>query len=225
MKSNSFACLHQQVAYEELFTNQPIYNNVPYEDDILNYEPFVTNGYSPAKHLNVKRHSAPNGSDHNSSIGSLNKSNFNGSSLSSRSNSDTSECSKNDVIYVSANAVKYSASKYGILMKREKILFVDHTKKYWSAVLSSTMYVYNGEKDLKPCSVIHLEGYTARDANGTSGNRNKDWIFEIVCPGKKSYQVMRVSLLLIEFIRLKKTVLITLYHALIIYYTLTICSL
>lgn len=200
MKSNSFACLHQQVAYEELFTNQPIYNNVSYEDDFLNYEPFVTNGYGSSKHSNVKRHSAPNGGDNNSSIGSLNKSIFNGSSLSSRSNSDTSESSKNDMIYVSANAVKYSASKYGILMKREKILFVDHTKKYWSAILSSTMYVYNGEKDLKPCSVIHLEGYTARDVNSITGNRNKDWIFEIVCPGIKSYQVMRISLLLLILI-------------------------
>lgn len=178
---------------------QPIYNNVPYEDDILNYEPFVMNGYCPPKHLNVaKRHSAPNGGggggggrDSNSSIGSLNKSALNGSSLSSRSNSDSSESSKSgDVIYVSANAVKYSASKYGILMKREKILFVDHTRKYWAAVLSSTMYVYNGEKELKPCLVVHLEGYTARDLNGSSGNRNKDWVFEVVCPGKKTYQVI-----------------------------------
>lgn len=188
MKSNSFACLHQQAAYEELCSNQPIYNN---EDDILDYEPFTTyNGYSPAKqHLNGKRHSAPNGGDSTSSIGSLHKSAMNSSSLSSRSNSDSSECSKSEVIYVSANAVKYSASKYGALMKREKILFVDHTRKYWAAVLSSTMYVYNGEKELKPCLVIHLEGYTARDANGSSGNRNKDWIFEVVCPGKKTYQV------------------------------------
>lgn len=183
MKSNSFACLHQQAAYEELCSNQPIYNN---EDDILDYEPFTTyNGYSSVKHLNGKRH---NGGD-SSSIGSLNKSAMNGSSLSSRSNSDSSECSKSEVIYVSANAVKYSASKYGVLMKREKILFVDHTRKYWAAVLSSTMYVYNGEKESKPCLVVHLEGYTARNANGSSGNRNKDWIFEVVCPGKKSFQV------------------------------------
>ncbi|VVC44908.1 Hypothetical protein CINCED_3A022943 [Cinara cedri] len=187
MKSNSFACLHQQAAYEELCTNQPIYNN---EVDILDYEPFTTcNSYSPTKPLNGKRHSAPNGrGDSALSMGSLNKSTMNGSSMSSRSNSDSSECSKSEVIYVSANAVKYSASKYGALMKREKILFVDHTRKYWAAVLSSTMYVYNGEKELKPCQVVHLEGYTARDANGSSGNRNKDWTFEVVCPGKKTYQ-------------------------------------
>ncbi|XP_001951600.1 uncharacterized protein LOC100161822 [Acyrthosiphon pisum] len=201
MKSNSFACLHQQAAYEELCSNQPIYNNVPYEDDILNYETFVTgcNGYSPPPkhHLNAKRHSAPNSGggggggitdNSNLSTGSLCKSALNGSSsLSSRSNSDSSESSKSEVIYVSANAVKYSASKYGPLTKREKILFVDHTKKYWAAVLSSTMYVYNGEKELKPCLVVHLEGYTARDA-ASSGNRNKDWVFEVVCPGKKTYQ-------------------------------------
>ncbi|XP_015369970.1 PREDICTED: uncharacterized protein LOC107166009 [Diuraphis noxia] len=196
MKSNSFACLHQQAAYEELSSNQPIYNNVPYEDDILNYETFVTdcNGYGPPSkyHLNAKRHSAPNGGgiadNSNLSTGLLNKSALNGSSsLSSRSNSDSSESSKSEVIYVSANAVKYSASKYGPLTKREKILFVDHTKKYWAAVLSSTMYVYNGEKELKPCLVVHLEGYTARDAAG-GGNRNKDWVFEVVCPGKKTYQ-------------------------------------
>ncbi|CAH1713884.1 uncharacterized protein LOC114127074 [Aphis gossypii] len=198
MKSNSFACLHQQAAYEELCSNQPIYNNVPYEDDILNYEPYVIgcNGYGPPSkhHLNAKRHSAPNSGgggiadNGNLSTGSLCKTALNGSSsLSSRSNSDSSESSKSEVIYVSANAVKYSASKYGPLTKREKILFVDHTKKYWAAVLSSTMYVYNGEKELKPCLVVNLEGYTARDAAG-GGNRNKDWVFEVVCPGKKTYQ-------------------------------------
>lgn len=181
-----------------MFLDQPIYNNVPYEEDDdvqLNYELLTAhNENSPPKKLNGKRHSAP--SDHNSysSLGSLNKCTSNGgsSSLGSQSNSDSSESSaKSDVIYVSANAVKYSASKYGILMKREKILFVDHTRKYWAAVLSSTMYVYSGEKELKPCLVIHLEGYTARDVNSVSGgNRNKDWTFEIVCPGKKSYQVL-----------------------------------
>jgi len=208
MKSNSFACLHQQAAYEELCSNQPIYNNVPYEDDILNYETFVTgcNGYGPPSkhHLTAKRHSAPNSGgggggggitdNSNLSTGSLSKSALNGSSsLSSRSNSDSSESSKSEGRYVSANAVKYSASKYGPLTKREKILFVDHTKKYWAAVLSSTMYVYNGEKELKPCLVVHLEGYTARDAAG-GGNRNKDWVFEVVCPGKKTYQVLRLCL-------------------------------
>jgi hypothetical protein len=77
-------------------------------------------------------------------------------------------------------------------MKREKILFVDHTKKYWAAVLSCTMYVYNGEKELKPCLVVNLEGYTARDAG--ANNRTKDWTFEVVCPGKKTYQVRCVAL-------------------------------
>lgn len=169
---------------------------MPYEDDygdddaLCSYEPFAANcgngcGPSKADALNTKRHS---GGDSGSSMGSLHKlSALNGSSLSSRSNSDSSESSKSEVVYVSANAVKYSASKYGALMKREKILFVDHTRKYWAAVLSSTMYVYNGEKEPKPCLVVHLDGYTARDATG--GNRNKDWVFEVVCPGKKSYQV------------------------------------
>lgn len=197
MKSNSFACLHQQAAYEELCMDQPIYNNVPYEDDdaLDNYEPFA----GPPRHLTAaKRHSAPDGGggggvDHCGGGSPLTKCALNGSSMSSRSNSDSSESSRSDVIYVSANAVKYSASKYGALMKREKILFVDHTKKYWAAVLSCTMYVYNGEKELKPCLVVHLEGYTARDANGAgANNRAKDWTFEVVCPGKKTYQVRRI---------------------------------
>jgi len=194
---------------------QPIYNNVPYEDDVLDYEPFAaTNGYGPPpKHLNAKRHSAPNGGggggDSNSSTGSLNKSALNGSSLSSRSNSDSSESSKSDVVYVSANAVRYSASKYGVLMKREKILFVDHTRKYWAAVLSSTMYVYNGEKEPKPCLVVHLEGYTARDLNGSGGSRNKDWVFEVVCPGKKTYQVSIRGFCLFSYRAMKREVVLT----------------
>lgn len=202
MKSNSFACLHQQVAYEELCTNQPIYNNVPYEENELNYELFAGNCYDNSPHnplkssAHDKRHSVSN-SDSSSQIGSsLIKCTLNSggsSSLSSsQSNSDSSESSsRSDIIFVSANAVKYSASKYGVLMKREKILFVDHTRKFWAAVLSSTMYVYNGEKEPKPCLVIHLEGYTARDSNiGVSGTKAKDWVFEIVCPGKKTYQVI-----------------------------------
>lgn len=219
-KSNSFACLHQQAAYEELCANQPIYNNVPYEeeddDDALdgpqNYEPFAatTNGgggggvggYRVGPNgggaRRDKRHSADHSSARSSSSSTASSSSLlspptskssAAAGLSSRSSSDSSESSSSrpDVVYVSANAVKYSASKYGVLTRREKILFVDHTRKYWAAVLSCTMYVYNGEKEPKPCLVIPVEGYAARDANG--GNKSKDCVFEIVCPGKKTYQV------------------------------------
>ncbi|XP_050536608.1 uncharacterized protein LOC126902923 isoform X2 [Daktulosphaira vitifoliae] len=198
MKSNSFACLHQQVAYEELCADdQPIYNNVPYEDEDLldNYESFsVGNGRgyirtdSKSISNSSKRHSGESTTGDDSSLGSSRCTLSKSVSLSSRSTSDSSESSKSEVIFVSANAVKYSASKYGVLLKRDKILFVDHTKKYWAAVLASTMYVYHGEKELKPCQVIHLEGYTARDANVGSITNKKDCVLELVCPGKKTYQ-------------------------------------
>ncbi|XP_050429881.1 uncharacterized protein LOC126839020 [Adelges cooleyi] len=208
IKSNSFACLHQQAAYEELCSDdQPIYNNVPYEEyDMLdNYEPFglpvCANGHTGRGSTggrqfekNAKRYSGESTNGDDSSLGSSRCTLSKSVSLSSRSNSDSSESSKSDVIFVSANAVKYSASKYGQLMKRDKILFVDHTKKFWAAVLASTMYVYHGEKEVKPCLVIHLEGYTARDANaGGPGSNKKDWALELVCPGKKTYQFIAQS--------------------------------
>lgn len=176
-KSNSIGCIHEP--YEDIAKiNEPTYIN---EIDIQNENDSyynITNDYCPLKYISENNHSASNSGD-----GESTKS----TSMESNQSIESYESFKSDP-YPSAITVKYSARIYGILMKRDKILFVDHSKKYWVAVMSSAMYVYNGEKELKPCLVVNLEGYTAREAIG--GNRNKTWSFEVVCPGKKSYQVI-----------------------------------
>lgn len=175
-KSNSFSCIHQ--AYEDIGKiNQPTYiNEGEIQDENDSY--YNTNDYCPLNYIRENSHSVSNSGDGGSTIST---------SIESSQSIESYESFKSDP-YPSAITVKYSARIYGTLMKRDKILFVDHSRKYWVAVISSAMYVYNGEKELKPCLVVNLDGYTARETIG--GNRNKTWVFEVVCPGKKSYQVI-----------------------------------
>ncbi|KAI5693660.1 hypothetical protein M8J76_005045 [Diaphorina citri] len=96
-----------------------------------------------------------------------------------------------EILSISASALKYSAARCGNLLKKEKILFVDHFKKYWVALVNGYLYLYNNDKDSKACSVINVEGdredggsvYTARP----SMSKEKEHLFEIVAPGQKTH--------------------------------------
>lgn len=107
---------------------------------------------------------------------------------SSRSGDDNAE-----VLTMSASAVRYSAVKYGILLRKEKFLFVDIMKQYWTALLGQVIYVYTNEKDNKPCLEINVTGYQARPVELRDSNK-KDCSFEIFSPGKRTYQVRTLSL-------------------------------
>lgn len=100
---------------------------------------------------------------------------------------------------VSLTMLRCSAIKFGQLYRREKIIFVEHVKKYWAALLGTVLYTYSSEKDNKPSTVINVDDYKARpikvgsfsNSSSTNGSTNgkKDFGFEIVCPGRKTYQV------------------------------------
>lgn len=89
---------------------------------------------------------------------------------------------------ISASAIKYSAIKSGLLFRKEKVLFVEHSKRLWVALLGTTLFVYNSEKDAKPIYSINVDEYTARPI-AVSYTNKKEFGFEIICPGKKTYQV------------------------------------
>lgn len=112
-----------------------------------------------------------------------------GNLLSTSSTSSTRSGDDNaEVLTMSASAVRYSAVKYGILMRKEKFLFVDKMKQYWVALLGQVIYVYTTEKDNKPCLEINVTGYQARPVELRDSNK-KDNSFEIFSPGKRTYQV------------------------------------
>lgn len=94
-----------------------------------------------------------------------------------------------EIMSISASAVKYSAVKCGPLFKKEKVLFVEHTKRLWVALLGTTLYVYTSEKDAKPIHNINVDEYNARPIAVSQSSKNKEFGFEIICPGKKTFQV------------------------------------
>lgn len=119
----------------------------------------------------------------NSSLSSLSASTKNLSSMNSNNV---------EILSISASALKYSAARCGNLLKKEKILFVDHFKKYWVALVSGYLYLYNTDKDSKASSVINVfceaEGtsiYVARPCMA----KEKENVLEIVAPGQKTHYV------------------------------------
>lgn len=89
---------------------------------------------------------------------------------------------------ISASAIRYSAIKCGTLIRKEKTLFFEHSKRLWAALLGTTLFVYNSEKDSKPVQNISVDEYNARPIAPTQINK-KEFGFEIVCPAKKTFQV------------------------------------
>ncbi|CAH0776329.1 unnamed protein product [Bemisia tabaci] len=97
-----------------------------------------------------------------------------------------------EVLSISASALKYSAIKHGVLARKERVLKAfEKVRKYWVGVLGHSLYIYTSEKDLRPTTVIDILGYSARPVSvkdPPNSSPKKDYTFEIVCPGKKTYQ-------------------------------------
>ncbi|CAH0394100.1 unnamed protein product [Bemisia tabaci] len=91
-----------------------------------------------------------------------------------------------------ANSSEYSAIKHGVLARKERVLKAfEKVRKYWVGVLGHSLYIYTSEKDLRPTTVIDILGYSARPVSvkdPPNSSPKKDYTFEIVCPGKKTYQ-------------------------------------
>lgn len=111
-----------------------------------------------------------------------------GSSASNNCSSKSTSNSQPEVLTVSASALRYSATKCGLLSRKEKFFFLDHYKQYWAGLLGHSLYVYSSDKDAKPILEVDVEGYQARPV-GLKDSPKKDSSFEIFCPGNKTYQV------------------------------------
>lgn len=112
--------------------------------------------------------------------------------LTASSKNLTSMNSNNvDILSISASALKYSAARCGNLLKKEKILFVDHFKKYWVALVNGYLYLYTSDKENKASSVINVaEGEGGSIYSGRpSMSKEKEHLFEIVAPGQKTHYV------------------------------------
>ncbi|XP_054267563.1 uncharacterized protein LOC128989635 [Macrosteles quadrilineatus] len=144
------------------------------------------NPSSPLANTPVQKPSLPsrptsNSNSERNSLISLKKD----SDTSSFTSSSTRGEESAEVVSLSASALRYAASKCGVLGRREKFLFVDHTKQYWAAVVQQSMFMYSTDKDNKPIAVVDITGYQARPV---ATNNKIDFKFELVAPGKKTYQ-------------------------------------
>ncbi|XP_046668075.1 uncharacterized protein LOC124359403 isoform X2 [Homalodisca vitripennis] len=105
------------------------------------------------------------------------------SSLTSNSRCEESP----EVLAVSASAMRYKATKTGLLRRREKIFFMDHRKPYWVALINETLFMFTSDKDAKPLFELDISGYKAR-AVVISASTKPDYKFELIAPGSKTHQ-------------------------------------
>lgn len=92
------------------------------------------------------------------------------------------------------SALQKTALKCGPLQQREKGLFSHHWRKYWTGLYEHFLLMYSSERDMKPCTSVNIQGFVARSApNFNKDQKTKDLTFEIVCPGKRDYQVMHMN--------------------------------
>jgi hypothetical protein len=82
-------------------------------------------------------------------------------------------------------------NKCGPLWRKEKFIFLDQWRRCWAGIYGHVVLLYNCERDAKPSSSFDIQGFEARPltANIHKDPKRKDSTFEIVCPGKKTYQV------------------------------------
>ncbi|KAL1449492.1 hypothetical protein WDU94_001994, partial [Cyamophila willieti] len=154
----------------------------------------VVHGSNSNLHLqNNLQNNLGNLQNNQSKSGTLPASNASSSSSSTTSsNKNLSNMNSNNVeiLSISASALKYSAARCGNLLKKEKILFVDHFKKYWVALVNGYLYLYNNDKDNKANSVINVYN-EAEDTRVYTGrpsiSKEKDHLLEIVAPGQKTH--------------------------------------
>jgi hypothetical protein len=82
-------------------------------------------------------------------------------------------------------------TKCGPLWRKEKFIFLEQWRRCWAGIYGHVVLLYNSERDAKPSSSFDIRGFEARPltVNNHKDPKRKDSSFEIVCPGKKTYQV------------------------------------
>jgi hypothetical protein len=81
--------------------------------------------------------------------------------------------------------------KCGPLWRKEKFIFLEQWRRCWAGIYGHVVLLYNSERDAKPSSSFDIQGFEARPLTviNHKDHKKKDSAFEIVCPGKKTYQV------------------------------------
>lgn len=84
-------------------------------------------------------------------------------------------------------------NKCGPLWKKEKFIFLEQWRRCWAGVYGHVVLLYNSERDAKPVASFDIRGFEARPlaTNNQKDPKKKDSTFEIICPGKKTYQVTK----------------------------------
>lgn len=82
------------------------------------------------------------------------------------------------------------SNKCGPLWRKEKFIFLDQWRRCWAGIYGHVVLLYNSERDAKPSSSFDIRGFEARPLtpNSQKDPKRKDSTFEIICPGKKTYQ-------------------------------------
>ncbi|KAK7864888.1 hypothetical protein R5R35_001979 [Gryllus longicercus] len=97
-----------------------------------------------------------------------------------------------------ASKLRMVGKKFGALSRKERFmgLFVERSIRCYVGLLNQNLYVYNSDKDAKPVTYINVQGFEARPAVTffPKDAKKRDFGFEVVCPGKKSYQFLASSL-------------------------------
>ncbi|XP_021938517.1 src kinase-associated phosphoprotein 2-like isoform X2 [Zootermopsis nevadensis] len=81
-------------------------------------------------------------------------------------------------------------NKCGPLWRKEKFIFLDQWRRCCAGIYGHVVLLYNSERDAKPSSSFDVQGYDARPltTNNYKDPKRKVSAFEIVCPGKRTYQ-------------------------------------
>jgi hypothetical protein len=80
---------------------------------------------------------------------------------------------------------------HGPLWRKEKFIFLGQWRQWWAGIYGHVMLLYNSERDAKPSCSIDIQGFEARPLTAINHKdpKRKDSAFEVICPGKKTYQV------------------------------------
>lgn len=168
---------------------QPVPENTYYNIPSLLTQSLVSNEPKPDVSIKLINKTSSFTNCKRNSIKSVTKDNDRISESSSTVYSSSSKSDEiGEVLTISASALRYSAAKYGPISRKEKFLFMELSKQYWAALLNHTLYIYTNEKDNKPVLEVDIAGYQARPVVLRESNK-KDFSFEVIAPGKKTYQV------------------------------------
>jgi hypothetical protein len=92
--------------------------------------------------------------------------------------------------------LKSTAHKHGPLWRKEKGVFYDPWRKYATVLHRHFLCMYSSEQGAKPYDSVDIKGFIARPVSNPRNEPKKNAIFEIVCPGKREYQVDVIALLI-----------------------------